>query len=601
MNESTQSTLKVGTILNEKWVILEFIARGGMGEVYRAHQINLKRDVAIKVISREWISCIAGDEEEVETALQRFEHEVHAMARIRHPNVLQIFDFGSDTVDYDGESKMIQYIAMEYIPGNTLRETMSEQGFDPEEDLTRDWLTRYFLPMLDGVEAIHKSDMVHRDMKPENFLLDGAIPKISDFGIARSCRWRAVTNSLDIKGTIMYMPPEQFADFRRTDSRADIYSLGKILYEAIEGKIGSKDKHIHFKSVSLENPETPFFKELDKIIRRATAEEKDDRFDSVEEFRNQILHALSISNGTESGKTGGALSYPFARNPRWIWAGIVVAVLSVGLMTIWHLLGEPGIFSQSPSEEPPKSIQRPAAPESAAWPEVPNRSINTEDGSTMLYIKSGELFLPETTGPDATIDSFYMDETPVTNQQYVQFLNQVSAEVENDVVLGEGNIWLILGEVMEGYDPIAYKNGRFVITHSGHSACPVLRVTAFGARAYAEFYGKRLPTHAEWLYVYRKGNGLSNYESSYLPIPTPVILFDKNRFGIRGLNQSISEWAFKKENARKPAKGPEFMIMGSVGIEKRGKKGPSAVKRLPWEAFEEVGFRCAKDVEHAKS
>ena len=132
MNETAKSTFKVGTILNEKWVILEFIGRGGMGEVYRAHQIILKRDVAIKVISREWLSCITDDEQEVEIALQRFEREVRAMFQIRHPNIVQIFDYGSDSVQDHGENHTTHYIVMEYIPGNTLRETMSEQGFDPE-------------------------------------------------------------------------------------------------------------------------------------------------------------------------------------------------------------------------------------------------------------------------------------------------------------------------------------------------------------------------------------------------------------------------------------------------------------------------------------
>ena len=92
MNNGLNKSLEVGMVLNDKWVILEFIAEGGMGEVYRAHQINLKRDVAVKVISREWLESCSDNEEERETGLQRFRNEVQAMAQIRHPNVLQIFD-----------------------------------------------------------------------------------------------------------------------------------------------------------------------------------------------------------------------------------------------------------------------------------------------------------------------------------------------------------------------------------------------------------------------------------------------------------------------------------------------------------------------------
>lgn len=603
MNETAKSTFKVGTILNEKWVILEFIGRGGMGEVYRAHQIILKRDVAIKVISREWLSCITDDEQEVETALKRFEREVRAMSQIRHPNIVQIFDYGLDSIHYDGENNTTHYIVMEYIPGNTLRETMSEQGFDPEEDLVREWLVRYFLPILDGVEAIHKADMVHRDLKPENFLISGDIPKIADFGIARSCRWRAVTNSMDIKGTIMYMAPEQFMDFRRTDHRADIYSLGKILYEAISGKMGPQNKHIHFKSVGLENAETPFFKELDNIIHMATAEEKEERLDSIEQLRSKILHALTLTE--KSGKTtsdGSAkeMRFPFLHRVAWIWGGIALAVLSMGLMTLWHLLGEPGGVIDITPEETLKVHEKQITPQSRITPDLLGKSITTEDGSTMFYIDGGKVTLPKTNGEKITVDPFYMDENPVTNQQYVKFLNEVFPKpgVANNVVLGDGNIWFFLGEVMEGYDPISYRDGKFIITHSGHSACPVLRVTAFGAEAYAEFYDKRLPTEVEWLYAYRNGTDTAGDDSGFFPIPTPVILLDKNRFGIRGLNQSINEWVFRSESkdTETPVLEPEYMIVGNIGVEKSEKATLSLLKRLPWEAFETVGFRGAKDV-----
>ena len=84
---------------------------------------------------------------------------------------------------------------MEYIPGATLRFTMSEEGFDPEHDLIASWLVDYFLPLLEGVQAIHDQDIIHRDLKPENVLMDGAMPKIADFGLACSIRMKPVTQS----------------------------------------------------------------------------------------------------------------------------------------------------------------------------------------------------------------------------------------------------------------------------------------------------------------------------------------------------------------------------------------------------------------------
>ncbi|MGD9362871.1 MAG: serine/threonine-protein kinase [Desulfobacterales bacterium] len=257
-----------GNVLNNKWVILELIGKGAMGEIYLAHQLNLKRDVAIKVVSKELLKDFEEDPGEIENAFQRFQREVHAMARVRHPNVLQIFDYGSAVIQKETGDCPVEFIVMEYIPGGTLRFTMSEEGFYPEQDLIKDWLEAYFLPVLDGVNAIHDFDIVHRDIKPENILMDTNIPKIADFGLARSTHLKPVTQSMDVKGTAHYMSPEHFFDFRKADQRADIYSLGKILFEAITGKIG--EGTIPFKTASLPNTEAPFWEKLDRIIQDAT-------------------------------------------------------------------------------------------------------------------------------------------------------------------------------------------------------------------------------------------------------------------------------------------------------------------------------------------
>ena len=149
---------------------------------------------------------------------------------------------------------------MEYVPGGTLRSTMSEDGFYPEEGLVKDWVVRYFLPVLEGVQALHQAGIIHRDLKPGNILMDGHTPRITDFGLARSSRIRPVTLSMDIKGTPAYMSPEHFMDLKRADHRSDIYSLGKILFEAIDGKIGPEI--IPLKSANLRKAETPFFKKF---------------------------------------------------------------------------------------------------------------------------------------------------------------------------------------------------------------------------------------------------------------------------------------------------------------------------------------------------
>jgi serine/threonine-protein kinase len=176
MNTKKSRVFTPGNVIEGKWVVLECIGKGAMGEVYRAHQLNLQRDVAVKVISQELLESIEENEQEVETALQRFRREVQSMARIRHPNVLQTYDHGSVVVQRGADEYPVEFIVMEYIPGDTLRYTMSEEGFYPEHTLVKNWLENYYLPMLEGVRAIHAMDIVHRDLKPENFLMDGNIP-----------------------------------------------------------------------------------------------------------------------------------------------------------------------------------------------------------------------------------------------------------------------------------------------------------------------------------------------------------------------------------------------------------------------------------------
>ncbi|MGA9262343.1 MAG: serine/threonine-protein kinase [Desulfobacterales bacterium] len=260
---------KTGSMIDEKWVLIERIGKGGMGEVYRAHQLNLNRDVAIKIISEELLESFKDNSEEKAAVLDRLHREVQTMAQVRHTNILQIYDFGTLQTRKGNKVVPVQYIVMEYIPGNTLRFTMSEEGFADEPDLLRDWLTTYYLPVLDGVAAIHQSGIVHRDIKPENVFMDGEIPKIADFGLARSVRMRAISNSWDVKGTMNYMAPEQFMDFRKVGPQADIYALGKILFEAVEGKIGSKT--IPLKNVKLTETVHPLLKKSMPLFRRQPA------------------------------------------------------------------------------------------------------------------------------------------------------------------------------------------------------------------------------------------------------------------------------------------------------------------------------------------
>jgi serine/threonine-protein kinase len=372
-------------VLDEKWAILEFIAKGGMGEVYRAHQLNLKRDVAIKVISQEWIESLDGDTEEIDNALERFLAEVQTMAQIRHANVLQIYDFGSTTIPKGGRDVTVEYIVMEYIPGKTLRHTMSEEGFDSDEDAIKHWISNYFFPVLDGVQALHKLGIIHRDLKPDNVLLDGEIPKIADFGLARSSRMTPITRSVDVKGSPGYMSPEHFFDLRKTDQQADVYSLGKILFEAIVGKIDSNQ--LPFNQVNLPDPSTPFMREIDRILRAATAEEKKDRLKSVTELYFALSNAKNISVvSTPPPETVKpmAVRVQGRQSAPWLWACLLVAFVAVVSIAATNYTPATGVnhVPRGVSNSPPTSGST-----------VPHR------GSSGLISKQRPVARPNTVAP----------------------------------------------------------------------------------------------------------------------------------------------------------------------------------------------------------
>ncbi len=648
MNSKIENSLKIGTVINEKWVVLEFIAKGGMGEVYRAHQLNLKRDVAIKVVSKEWLETLLDDEEEKLSGLERFRNEVQAMAQAQHPNILQIFDYGTFFPEDGQEEGPLEYIVMEYVPGSTLRSTMSEEGFYPEEGLLKEWIVKYFMPVLDGVEALHNLGIIHRDLKPENVLIDKNVPKIADFGLAHSSKLKPVTHSADMKGTPAYMPPEQFLDFRRTDERTDIYALGKILYEAVEGKIPPNT--LPFKQSRLGKADTPFFKKIDFIIQKATEEEKEARISSIDELRKMLQQGLALGPTSKYRKPSEkqpskGWEYYISRKKKLIFASALIIIILV-VLVLW--------FSRTPKELPSitshlqngegnlskveKIVPGPKRM-SVNWSSSPlPKALNMEDGVVLHLVSGGNISLPDGFeyggGKSIAVKSFYMDETLVTNHQYVDFLNQVIKviEVKHDVVRGEGKIWFFLGQALPGYEPIIYKQGRFHINKPAHASCPVIRVTAYGAEAYARFYGRRLPTASEWIYALIKGgqdnsppvptsiqssdenwdqSAMSNMmemmhkttneprvsapESPEPPhFPSPVLNSRPNKLGIRGLNGNISEWGIvpAQKGKQKQRELVEYIILGGLeGVVKKDKRIPPFLVRKPWEAFEEVGFR----------
>ena len=531
------------------------------------------------MISEEILQNFEENPEEVINAMERLQREVQTMAQVRHPNVLQIYDYGSIGVQHKGSSEQVQYIAMEYVPGDTFRYTMSEEGFDDETELLTDWLRHYFLPVLDGLEAVHAHDVVHRDVKPENILMDGETPKIADFGLARSPKLKAVSNSWDVKGTMPYMAPEQYADFRKAGFAADIYSLGKMLYEAIIGKLNPK--MVPFKTASLEDPKTNLLKAMDHVIRKATDEDHRNRYQTVSELRNAILTALKSVSLDRDRPPQSLMGPPVYI--RWLWAGIAVVLFALGGMSLYHWVGkmpEKGITTNKKSLERDNIISKPNT-------EKLTPTKVAADGREMKLVNNSENGL-----------MFYGDSSPVTFHHYVEFLNEVadSLLVNDGVVRNNEDIWIYLGDGSAPSDQITYQHSRFRLRQADWAPKPVVRVTWLGAQAYARHYGKRLPTFDEWQLLNQKFPSMTDSMQGSATASNGAMHshMDMNKSteidvqSQQGKGQIIvKEWL-----AVKPGSSTESLVVERSADSTQ----QSATKRYPWEGFYDVGFRTIMDV-----
>jgi eukaryotic-like serine/threonine-protein kinase len=212
--DTTLSRLQAGELLDGRYRVGSWIARGGMATVYLGTDTKLDRTVALKIAHPE----LAGDPE----FARRFSGEARSAARLSSPNVVAVYDQGSEAG--------LLYLAMEYVPGRTLRELLKERGrLGPAEALS------IFQGVLAGLAAAHRAGIVHRDVKPENVLIgNGDVIKVADFGLARAASGPVHTRTGMIIGTAAYLAPEQVAR-SASDARSDVYAAGVMLFEMLTG------------------------------------------------------------------------------------------------------------------------------------------------------------------------------------------------------------------------------------------------------------------------------------------------------------------------------------------------------------------------------
>lgn len=316
----------IGRKLAGRYQVVERLGAGGMGVVYRAEDTWLGRTVAIKVLRPE----LSADAEFV----RRFRREAKAAACLSHPNIVSLFDVGSD-----GD---LQYLVMEYVPGHTLEERLGQGPLPPEEAV------RVASLVAAALEHAHSHDVIHRDIKPQNILLaPGGQVKVTDFGIARAGVASTVTHPGAIVGSVHYLAPEQVQG-APGDRQADVYALGVVMYRMLTGRLpfeGDNPISVALKHVQEEPPplrrlapRTP--PGLERVVMRALRKDPDERYTSAGELLADLQGidtqpAASAVRGGEAvvGARGrnGLRRGRVTRRPR-LAAWVLFSILVIGLV-----------------------------------------------------------------------------------------------------------------------------------------------------------------------------------------------------------------------------------------------------------------------------
>ena len=323
----------IGTLLNGRFRLEEQIGSGGMSTVYRAFDEVLERSVAIKVMH----ASIAEDG----IQLERFRREARTAAKMQHPHVVTVIDAGED----EGHP----FIVLEYVEGETLKDRIRRCGQLPVPEAVA-----YAIEIGRALQAAHAERLVHRDVKPQNVLIDPeGRAKVTDFGITRSLDdAEGLTATGRVLGTTDYVSPEQALGETVTE-QSDVYSLGIVLFEMLTGRVpyraesqvGVAMKHVREPMPDVQRIRPEMSAALAAVVERATAKERRNRYSSVAEMLSDLEQALAIEVARSGHPTGEATSVIRAlprrsaeimparwRNPR-LW-GATLALLVIGAALI---------------------------------------------------------------------------------------------------------------------------------------------------------------------------------------------------------------------------------------------------------------------------
>ena len=454
----------------------KYLARGGMAEVYLGSHLTLERPVAIKFLH----SYIEQDAD----LLSRFHREARVVAGLRHPNIVQIFDFDST----DGHP----YIVMEYLKGPTLANYLRRMH-ERHERIPPHQVARLLKGLTAALDYAHEQGVIHRDIKPGNILLNSRADEISfdkpltndveailtDFGLVRIVDATSQTASGMVSGTPMYMSPEQ-ARGDKTDHRTDIYSLGVVLYEMLAGRVPFEaDSTMTILHMQINSPPPPIPGvpgAVQAVMNRALTKSPEERYQTSREMAVDFYLAIGMTAQAETIREAlpehivtaapALIKGKPVRSPIWIGVGIFsficLLALAVGAFRLLPRLTNSIISTEG-------AVTEIAEPTLSATPSV---TADLPEAAGMVEIKAGNYEVGRAPADDyhssvkaISLNGFWIDQFQTTNSQYQLFVDATSAQAAQEV---------------------------------GAENNPVRGVTWDQATAYCSWAKKRLPTEAEW-------------------------------------------------------------------------------------------------------
>jgi serine/threonine protein kinase len=622
-----------------RYHILEKLGEGGMAVVYKAYDTRLDIQVAVKIIRMENITFGALDR-----TLKRFEREAKALARLTHPNIVKVTDYG----EYEGKP----YLVMPLLSGGNLKNRLNGKPM-PWQDAMQT-----LIPIADALGYAHKHDIIHRDVKPANILItENGQLMLADFGVAKMLDFEETTELTGTGvgiGTPEYMAPEQGSS-KTIDHRADIYSLGVVFYEMLTGRkpyTADTPLAVLIKRASEPLPRPKLFvanlpQAVENIVLKALAKDPKDRYQTMGEFAKALEGMSPEKAGVKKiavpkpkvvvppkpkevsiPKPRAEFKFPaFSRK-----AAIIVGVILLGTGLVAMALSE--MKSMPAALFPTKATSQTPLPEATPIPSVTPIPVFT---STLLFTATA------TSLPDEIVDAKGVSMRLVPAGEFTMGADEFSYPTPI-AQKAETNLYFYYYDIFKPIHQVyldAYYMDKYEVTNAFYKACveagactkpestifyddpnfsnhPVVYVNWGAAKAYCEWRGARLPTEAEWekaargndgrMYPWGNGDpaGKANFSTwrttevgSFKDGVSPYGLYDMAGNVFEWVNDWYSETYYKNSpvsNPTGPGSGQERVVrsggpdssQNSIRVFFRSARDPIEIG--PYGRF--LGFRC---------